>query len=57
MPPKAQTHSTVVDDSPAAVQQRANTASIADYELPKTTLTKLAKGSVSGYLATMCDVY
>lgn len=46
MPPKAQHIPTLVDDSPAAVQQRANTASIAEYELPKTTLAKLAKGSV-----------
>lgn len=47
MPPKAHLHSTVSDDSPVAIQQRAYTASIADFELPKTTLTKLAKGSVS----------
>ena len=32
--------------TPAAVQQQANFAGIADYELPKTSLTKLAKGSV-----------
>jgi DNA polymerase epsilon subunit 3 len=47
MPPKAQAQAAAVDDSPVAVQQRANTVSIADFELPKTTLTKLAKGSVS----------
>jgi DNA polymerase epsilon subunit 3 len=35
--------------SPAAQQQKANSAGIADYELPKTSLTKLAKGSVSGF--------
>lgn len=46
MPPKAQVDPASLDDSPAAVQQRANTASIAEFELPKTTLAKLAKGSV-----------
>lgn len=35
--------------SPAAQQQKANSAGIADYELPKTSLTKLAKGSVGGF--------
>jgi hypothetical protein len=45
MPPKVYV-APVDDNSPAAVQQRAHTTSIADFELPKTTLTKLAKGSV-----------
>jgi hypothetical protein len=45
MPPKIMV--APVDNGPAAVQQRAHTTSMADFELPKTTLTKLAKGSVS----------
>jgi DNA polymerase epsilon subunit 3 len=45
MPPKIIVPA--VDNGPAAVQQRAHTTSMADFELPKTTLTKLAKGSVS----------
>jgi len=44
MPPKIV--APPIDNGPAAVQQRAHTSSIADFELPKTTLTKLAKGSV-----------
>jgi DNA polymerase epsilon subunit 3 len=42
-----------VDNGPAAVQQRAHTTSMADFELPKTTLTKLAKGSVSWTLTRL----
>ena len=38
-------------ESPAMVQQNANSSGIAEYELPKTSLTKLAKGSVSVYRA------
>ena len=33
-------------DSPAAQQEAAHTAGMAEYEFPRTTLTKLAKGSV-----------
>lgn len=36
-----------VPDTPSMAQQRLHTAGLADFELPKTTLTKLAKGSVS----------
>ncbi len=36
----------VLSDSPAAVQQRANSAGIGEFELPKAGLVKLAKGSV-----------
>lgn len=31
----------------ASIQMKANSLGIGEYELPKTTLTKLAKGSVS----------
>lgn len=31
----------------ASIQMKANSIGIGEYELPKTTLTKLAKGSVS----------
>lgn len=34
-------------DSPAAQQQKEFTQGISEFELPKTTLTKLAKGAVS----------
>ena len=52
MPPKGSTKAAAppVDLSEltaAVIQQKSNTASIADFELPKTSLTKLAKGSVS----------
>ena len=42
--------------SPAAQQQNANLSGISDYELPKTTLTKLAKGSVSLW-SFSCDLF
>jgi len=34
-------------DTPSAQQQQEYTQGLADFELPKTTLMKLAKGSVS----------
>jgi DNA polymerase epsilon subunit 3 len=33
-------------DSPAAQQEQTHLAGMAEFELPRTTLTKLAKGSV-----------
>ncbi|GFZ45492.1 hypothetical protein JCM24511_03218 [Saitozyma sp. JCM 24511] len=42
--------------SPAAQQQKANSAGIADYELPKTSLTKLAKGSIPDNVKMQQDV-
>lgn len=45
MPPKASTSE--APPSPASMQQRPFMPGIAEYELPKTNLIKLAKGSVS----------
>lgn len=47
MPPKASTTTNDAPPSPASVQQRPFMPGIAEYELPKTNLIKLAKGSVS----------
>ncbi|EKC98053.1 hypothetical protein A1Q2_07599 [Trichosporon asahii var. asahii CBS 8904] len=47
MPPKASTTTNDAPPSPASVQQRPFMPGIAEYELPKTNLIKLAKGSES----------
>lgn len=50
MPPKGvKTLPPAVDpdvDSPAAQQEQSHLSGMADFELPRTTLIKLAKGSV-----------
>ncbi|KAK8866137.1 hypothetical protein IAR55_001288 [Kwoniella newhampshirensis] len=42
--------------SAAAQQQKANSAGISEYELPKTNLTKLAKGSIPDNVKMQQDV-
>ncbi len=44
---------TIDPDSPAAQQQKEFTQGIGEFELPKTTLTKLAKGAVSCFDCTV----
>ncbi|ORY29339.1 hypothetical protein BCR39DRAFT_174537 [Naematelia encephala] len=60
MPPKgaklAPPPSVIDDQSPAAVQQTSVLSSIADFELPKTNLTKLAKGSIPDNVKMQQDV-
>lgn len=55
MPPKASTSTTDAPPSPASVQQRPFMPGIAEYELPKTNLIKLAKGSVSPSFCFTCQ--
>ncbi|KAK4687156.1 DNA polymerase epsilon subunit 3, partial [Tremellales sp. Uapishka_1] len=42
--------------SPAAAQQKANSVGIAEYELPKTSVMKLAKGSIPDNVKMQQDV-
>ncbi|RXK39769.1 hypothetical protein M231_02962 [Tremella mesenterica] len=60
MPPKGSKlgppPTTTDPSSPALVQQNAHSSSIADFELPKTTLTKLAKGSIPDNVKMQQDV-
>nr|XP_031858773.1 uncharacterized protein CI109_005869 [Kwoniella shandongensis]KAA5525845.1 hypothetical protein CI109_005869 [Kwoniella shandongensis] len=61
MPPKGATSHppkppSNVPLSAAAQQQRANSAGIAEFELPKTNLTKLAKGSIPDNVKMQQDV-
>lgn len=49
LPPPA----TIDVDSPAAQQEQASLAGMAEFELPRTTLIKLAKGSVSRVKASL----
>jgi len=62
MPPKGATKAALAaapppeNESAAAAQQRANTPGIADFELPRTSLTKLAKGSIPDNVKMQQDV-